>query len=1042
MITEQKTGENDLIIEPTSNRVSFKGNISDYQFFNSNLNFTKFKEIFKEYNFQASPRLIKNGMAWILKNSEDDVHNENLMEKDKTVKTNHTAKYIKKNDKINVDLYVMDLNQEKEIELGMSFPNIELKKDECAIHQNIARLLNLNKNNITRDNDIFINISIDLQPFLTNFLISKYYMNTTHEFNPNITHIKDLHLNKDLIFPCKVKAILAENFGKLNQEKHSTVIMEYIFFYDYISNFLNKQLISLFPDFPDLLKSNNSLTNHNTVIFDIYPMHNFTNNVFSSYDYADQIIVNFPKPRINSYLVANFDSLQLEGVKYANAIVEKFGGLSINFNIYMPIIKNIKPLFNGAIFLSIVLNIIIICLFGLSVLLIFSLLQISLETRIYEFGILQIIGSTKTNIIVLILCQCLTFSIPAFLLAYCSHIYILDFIQNLLSKVTETNLQLKQEFGSVLYSLVMTNLTPLVAAFFPIKSLFKNPLAYSLNNNISKTSGVKIEVLSAADSEKKSLIIFGFLVFLYGISIYYFLPLSMLSMNWGLLLFILLLILLGMLTGLIILSVNMEYIIQKVIVCLFFFWTQAATRILILKNLTAHRIRNRKTAIMYSLSVGFFILVDVGLKIELKSQELMALQRTGSYYQISGDGNLRAHQIFPTIYTMKKLNLIKDLTFITPGFDDVCENSRTALANLGKMSTFSVDLVGIPSNYFKVALEDFLKVDQEDAIDLDISEKLYLAENKQGMGISGIITWEADINLNESFFLNIIRRDENKKFSLIYEPAYILHSAPGVQMTAEPITFVKRTVLVSANMYLDLMNKCENFLNKKITFFDNNDNNKNMNFDTSLLFDEYAKFTKRENKFTYSYNDFPISRILFKLNFDCFNYTELFDKLADVVNYDSSYLVNTWSFFDYHKKLIKISYITSIIFNSVNFIILVFCFFNLSASMTINIKEQQKEISILRSIGLVKSKLSFIYQAEAFVLIFTACIIGILVGTLVSFTMTLQQVMFTNLPITFIFPYMKLVYLLIISILSGILSTFIPAKIMLDQSIANMLKTS
>jgi len=110
--------------------------------------------------------------------------------------------------------------------------------------------------------------------------------------------------------------------------------------------------------------------------------------------------------------------------------------------------------------------------------------------------------------------------------------------------------------------------------------------------------------------------------------------------------------------------------------------------------------------------------------------------------------------------------------------------------------------------------------------------------------------------------------------------------------------------------------------------------------------------------------------------------------------------------------------------------------------MTINIKEQQKEISILRSIGLTKTKLNFIYQAEAIVLIFTACIIGIMVGTLVSFTMTLQQVMFTNLPISFIFPYMKLLYLFIISIFSGILSTIIPAKLMLSQSISNMLKSS
>lgn len=1017
MITEQKTGENDLIIKPIPNRGGQLQNLSDYQYFNSHMNFTLFKEMFKDFDFQSTPRLQKRGNAWINSNYKTQESKKN-----KTKIDNKKA-----GDKISIDLFIMDLKREKEIELGSSFPNISLEKNECLIHQNAARLLNINKTNLINNSNL--NVSINMQPFLMNFLISKYYMNTTHEYNPNITKITYINYY-NINFPCKIKSILDENFGKLDQEIHSTLIMDYVNFYEYISDYLNKNLVDYFPDLPDLLKKGKPDLIQNELKKNIY------SNDFSSYDYADYLIVNFPKPRINSYTIANFDDLQLKGVKYANKIVQRFGALSSNFNIDLPIIRNIKPLFNGAIFLSIILNIIIICLFGLSVLLIFSLLQISIETRIFEFGILRIIGSTKGNLIILILTQCITFSIPAFALAYFAHIFVLELIQNLLSSVTETNLKLKQEFGSIVYALIMTNLVPLVAAFYPIKSVFRNSLAYSLNSNVSKTSGVKIEIFSAVKSEKNSLIIFGFLVFLYGISIYYFLPLSMLSMNWGLLLFILLWILLGMLTGLIILSINLEHIIQKTIVVLFFFWTHTANKILILKNLTAHRIRNRKTAIMYSLSVGFFILVDVGLKIELKTQELMSLQKTGSYYQITNINNafMKPYQIFPSIYTMKKLNLIEDVTFQTPAFESVCYNSQTALSNLGKMDSYSIDLIGIPSNYFDATINDFLKVDQEDNLDLNFSDKLYLPDNQAGMGISGIFTWEADINMKDNFFLNV--KKDNKKMSLIFEPAYVLHSAPGVRMSAEPIARIKRSALVPIHTYIDLMNKCVNFLNNKNAKYSNNDKKY-----IDYYLNDYKKFYENENKAHVSYNDFPISKVIFKLNFKK-DLNELFYKLGDIINYDPTYYVNTWSFFDFQKKLDKISRITSIIFNSVNLIILVFCFFNLSASMTINIKEQQKEISVLRSMGLTNSKLSFIYQAEAFVLIFTSCIIGIMVGTLVSFTMILQQIMFTNLPITFVFPYTKLFYLFIISIISGILSTIIPAKIMLSQSIANMLKNS
>lgn len=1025
MITEQRTGENDLIIKPYPNRLAERNNINDYQFFNSHINYSKFNEMFRDCNYQSSPRIQNRGSAWIFSNNRTSQDNKNN-------KTNKNTNKKKAGETVSIDLFILDLKREKEIELGSSFPNIYLGKNECLIHQNLARLLNINKTNVT---DLpQIEIAINMQPFLTNLLISKYYMNETHEYNPNITKISYLNYF-NIKFPCKIKGILDENFGKLDQEIHSTVIMDYVDFHEHISDYLSKELIEYFPDLPQLLKSNKNNKNPNKNLST-----ELNKNTFSSYDYADYVIVNFPKPRINSYTVANFDDLQLQGVKYANKIVERFGALSSNFNVDLPIIKNIKPLFNGAIFLSIILNIIIICLFGLSVLLIFSLLQISIETRIYEFGILRIIGSTKSNLIILILTQCLTFSIPSFALAYFVHIYILDLIQNLLSSVTETNLQLKQEFGSIFYALIMTNLVPLVAAFYPIKSVFKNSLAYSLNTNVSKTSGVKIEIFSTMQNEKKSMIIFGFLVFLYGISIYYFLPLSMLSMNWGLLLFVLLWILLGMLTGLIILSINFEYLIQKAIVNIFFFWAQTANKIIILKNLTAHRIRNRKTTLMYSLSVGFFILVDVGLKIELKTQELMSLQKTGSYFQISNLNSaiMKPYQIFPSIYTMKKLNLIEDVTFLTPAFESICANSRTALSNLGKMDSYSIDLIGIPANYFDATIPDFLKIDQEDNLDLSFSEKLFLPENQAGMGISGIFTWEADINMKDNFFLNVEK--EKKKISLIFEPAFVLHSAPGVKMSAEPIAMIKRSVLVPIHIYVDLLNKCSNFLfNKNYKNYRNSQNT--VKIFKNYYFNDLAKFSINENKAHISFNDFPINKVLFKLNFNKDN-TELFDKLGDIINYDPSYYVNTWSFLDFKKKLNKISNITSIIFNSVNLIILVFCFFNLSASMTINIKEQQKEIAILRSIGLTKAQLSFVYQAEAFVLLFTSCIIGIVVGTLISFTMTLQQVMFTNLPITFVFSYTKLVYLFVVSIISGILSTIIPTKIMLSQSISNMLKNS
>ena len=64
---------------------------------------------------------------------------------------------------------------------------------------------------------------------------------------------------------------------------------------------------------------------------------------------------------------------------------------------------------------------------------------------------------------------------------------------------------------------------------------------------INKTQGVKIEVISLQKKELTSMIVFGLITFIYGASIYYFLPLSLISMNFGMIGGIFLWILFGIL---------------------------------------------------------------------------------------------------------------------------------------------------------------------------------------------------------------------------------------------------------------------------------------------------------------------------------------------------------------------------------------------------------------------------------------------------------------------------------------------------------------
>ena len=83
-----------------------------------------------------------------------------------------------------------------------------------------------------------------------------------------------------------------------------------------------------------------------------------------------------------------------------------------------------------------------------------------------------------------------------------------------------------------------------------------------------------------------------------------------------------------------------------------------------------------------------------------------------------------------------------------------------------------------------------------------------------------------------------------------------------------------------------------------------------------------------------------------------------------------------------------------VIFSVTIAIMMFLCFFSLTAAMTANIYDQSKEIGVLRSIGLTKNRIRLLFFYEAAILVFSACLMGVLVGTTVGYTMVLQENLF------------------------------------------------
>lgn len=108
--------------------------------------------------------------------------------------------------------------------------------------------------------------------------------------------------------------------------------------------------------------------------------------------------------------------------------------------------------------------------------------------------------------------------------------------------------------------------------------------------------------------------------------------------------------------------------------------------------------------------------------------------------------------------------------------------------------------------------------------------------------------------------------------------------------------------------------------------------------------------------------------------------------------------------------------------------------------MTINLFAQKKEIAIMRSLGMKKKHVIFVFVSEAIILILTSSLIGTFIGSLISYTMGLQWEMFTYQNVQFNLKISNLVFVVLFSIFGGILSTILPAKKMLDTPIPQLIR--
>ncbi|KAL4473742.1 hypothetical protein ABPG74_022606 [Tetrahymena malaccensis] len=875
-------------------------------------------------------------------------------------------------------LIFIDSEKEKNIGLGRSFDLSEIPEDQIVINQELADEMQIKEGSTV----LFL-----IKPTIYYFYALQHFCwfhqeGNEHDCSISMTNFE--HYQFETHISVKVAKIVDKNVGKdsLNSMK-KVAFMEFKYLYKLLNKHAYAQLKTHFP-----------ILNVKDNLFDVDP-----------YQYTPQIVLNIPN-RVDFHTKQNMDQIEINGNYLASEIIRVLGVYPLQID--LPILKLFHQLKYAQMFLSVVTNMIILLFSSLSIMMLYNLLLVSVETKTYELGVLRIIGLNKIGVVIMILSQSLSFVIPGVIIGILLASQILAFASVKAKEIVGLEISNSPSINSYALCLFLGLFIPIASSIIPIKSALSNSLSFALDKDRSKSSAVKITVDIDGKSTNWGQISFGLLCSLFGFSIYYLLPLSLFTLDMSMLITIFFFILIGLLVGLILVSINFSYLFEKLVVYVCLFWISASSKKVVLKNLACHRIKNTRTSIMYGLSIAFVVFIWSAMTLQIDSQYYQLILGQGANYSVYDNFSGFKIDSYENSFNTDLKDYIRSYTLITQNIESVLSMNgiygQFRIKNKGQTFKLRTIVQAIQPNYFQTTHKEFLKIEKKSPSGLDIAQELYSSKEVGKIIISKDIAeqlfYNSDVDLDQESDENYVFLEftdgKQEVYNYQFQVSSIVSSFPGINMQRSGLASSDQgyDVIISIPVFQQIVSS---LINKKVdSIYDR------MLIDADLEYEQIIK-----------------------------------SKLRASSNYQLRYV---WSFkssseeLEYNMKLINIS------FSALGGLVMILCFFSLISSMTANIYDQSKEIAIMRAIGLSKFKLSLIYVYESFVLVFSSCIIGTIVGMIIGYSMSMQRQLFTQMAVNFRFPKDILLSQFLISIVCAFASTIMPIIHLLRQPVSVIIR--
>ena len=293
----------------------------------------------------------------------------------------------------------------------------------------------------------------------------------------------------------------------------------------------------------------------------------------------------------------------------------------------------------------------------------------------------------------------------------------------------------------------------------------------------------------------------------YGLGIYYFLPLALLSFNFALILQIFFAILLGMLFGLSLLAFNLQRFVELILVYVLLFWERKSMRQMIFKNLAAHKLRNKMTSIIFSIAIGFIIFLVVIYNLQVKSAKLQQLKGAGAHFRVDTDDPLRLKPAFFDPILRNHAGNIESFAYWSSELHGDPEYGvlDTVVSDKAKVNAERVNVQGMQPTTFDVTLKDYLSLDYTSGSGLSLGEQLYSKRGSQSVAVGSYLTDLAAVdpaNHKQAMLLTVetAAKGEPNRFYR-KRPLWTANSAPAFLMVDRKVGRDRMALLMSFPLF-------------------------------------------------------------------------------------------------------------------------------------------------------------------------------------------------------------------------------------------------